>query len=80
MIDRDSMATLTTTISQLTVELAEANTKLVKSMANNNILGQYLANTRVNAGGGGHTGGGGGGGGGGNCNPRNQNTIHTHYC
>ena len=41
--DRDTMAALTQTISRLTVEIAESNTKLVKALADNNELTQQLA-------------------------------------
>ena len=45
MADREAMAELTATVSWLTVELANANTKLVKALSNNNTLTRQLSST-----------------------------------
>ena len=42
MADRESMATLTATVGRLTVELAETNAKLVRALADNNILARQV--------------------------------------
>ena len=45
MADREAMAELTATVSWITVKLADANTKLVKVLSDNNTLTRQLSST-----------------------------------
>ena len=45
MADREAMSELTATVSRLTVELSDANTKPVKALSDNNTLTCQLSST-----------------------------------